>query len=144
MKTEELVAALRKCGSVGAGCDGFQFESGGDTDGVWCFDALMLAAADRLEGYVDRCARFSEEIMELRERGRWIPVEERLPERDGPVLAYYGFSEGGEISEMRFFSVMDYYAVDPKPHFQHEGYHGLTVIHWLTLPPAPEEAGSHE
>ena len=72
MKTEELVAALRKCGSVGAGCDGFQFESGGDTDGVWCFDALMLAAADRLEEYVDRCARFSEEIMVLRERGREV------------------------------------------------------------------------
>ena len=68
MKTEELVAALRKCGSVGAGCDGFQFESGGDTDGVWCFDALMLAAADRLEEYVDRCKRYAEEIMVLRER----------------------------------------------------------------------------
>ena len=68
MKTEELVDALRKCGSVGAGCDGFQFESGGDTDAVWCGDALVLAAADRLEWYVDRCARFSEEIMELRER----------------------------------------------------------------------------
>ena len=53
MKTEELVAALRQCGS---------------SVGVWCFDALMLAAADRLEEYVDRCARFSEEIMELRER----------------------------------------------------------------------------
>lgn len=64
MKTEELVAALRKCGS---------------SVGVWCFDALMLAAADRLEEYVDRCKRYADEIMELRERGRWIPVEERLP-----------------------------------------------------------------
>lgn len=74
MKTEELVAALRKCGSVGAGCDGFQFESGGDTDGVWCFDALMLAAADRLEGYVDRCKRYADEIMELREQQRNDPL----------------------------------------------------------------------
>ena len=70
--SEKLVAALRQCGSVGAGCDGFQFESGGDTDGVWCFDALMLAAADRLEEYVDRCARFSEEIMELREQRKKV------------------------------------------------------------------------
>lgn len=68
MKTEELVAALRKCGSVGAGCDGCPFENGGAIDAVWCGDALVLAAADRLEEYVDRCARFSEEIMELRER----------------------------------------------------------------------------
>ena len=58
MKTEELVAALRKCGS---------------SVGVWCFDALMLAAADRLEEYVDRCKRYADEIMELRtqaEKGR--------------------------------------------------------------------------
>lgn len=68
MKTEELVAALRQCGSVGAGCGGFSFENSGDTDGVWCRDALMLAAADRLEEYVDRCKRYAEEIMVLRER----------------------------------------------------------------------------
>lgn len=139
MKTEELVAALRQCGSVGAGCDGCPFESGGAINAVWCGDALVLAAADRLEGYVDRCKRYADEIMELRERERWIPVEERLPERDGPVLASYGFSEGGEISDMRFFRVMDYYAVDPKPHFQNEGYCGLTVTHWMPLPPVPEE-----
>ena len=84
MKTEELVAALRQCGSVGAGCDGFQFESGGDTDGVWCFDALMLAAADRLEGYVDRCARFSEEIMVLREQQSNDPLTlDELRQMDG-------------------------------------------------------------
>lgn len=68
----------------------------------------------------------------------WIPVEERLPERNGPVLTSYGFSEGGGISDMRFFSVMGYYAVDPKPHFQYEGYHGLTVTHWMPLPEPPK------
>lgn len=84
MKTEELVAALRQCGSVGAGCDGFQFESGGDTDGVWCFDALMLAAADRLEGYVDRCKRYAEEIMELREQQSNDPLSlDELRQMDG-------------------------------------------------------------
>ena len=68
MKTEELVAALRKCGSVGAGCDGCPFENGGAINAVWCGDALVLAAADRLEGYVDRCKRYAEEIMVLRDR----------------------------------------------------------------------------
>ena len=63
MKTEELVAALRQCGSVGAGCGGCPF-----IDEDWCDDALVLAAADRLEGYVDRCKRYADEIMELRER----------------------------------------------------------------------------
>ena len=131
MKTEELVAALRKdcrdCGSNSLCLNGEM--------NVYC---AVRDAADRLEEYVDRCKRYADEIMALRERGRWIPVEERLPKRDGPVLAYYGFSEGGEISEMRFFSVMDYYAVDPKPHFQHEGYRGLTVTHWMPLPQPPK------
>lgn len=132
MKTEELVAALRKdcrdCGSNSLCLNGEM--------NVYC---AVRDAADRLEEYVDRCKRYADEIMELRERERWIPVEERLPERDGPVLASYGFSEGGEISDMRFFRVMDYYAVDPKPHFQNEGYCGLTVTHWMPLPPVPEE-----
>ena len=79
MKTEELVAALRKCGGGGTGCVRCPFENSGDTDGGWCLDALMLAAADRLEEDVDRCKRYADEIMDLRERGRWIPVEERLP-----------------------------------------------------------------
>ena len=68
MKTEELVAALRQCGSVGAGCDGCPFENSGAINAVWCGDALVLAAADRLEEYVDRCKRYADEIMELRER----------------------------------------------------------------------------
>ena len=68
MKTEELVAALRQCGSVGAGGDGCPFENSGAIDGDWCGDALVLAAADRLEEYVDRCKRYADEIMELRER----------------------------------------------------------------------------
>lgn len=137
MKTEELVAGLRQC--IGGGCEGCPFENGSATDEEWCVSALVRAAADRLEEYVDRCARYVEEIMVLREQQRWIPVGERLPERDGPVLVYYGFTEGDEISEQRFFGVMDYYAIDPKPHFQHEGYRGLTVTHWMPLPTAPEE-----
>ena len=72
MKTEELVAALRQCGSVGAGCDGCPFENSGAIDEDWCGDALVLAAADRLEEYVDRCKRYADEIMELRERGREV------------------------------------------------------------------------
>ena len=72
MKTEELVAALRKdcrdCGSNSLCLNGEM--------NVYC---AVRDAADRLEEYVDRCVRFSEEIMVLRERGRWIPLEERLP-----------------------------------------------------------------
>lgn len=65
MKTEELMAALRQCEDACAGCDGCPFKGSGIIDYGQCVDALVRAAADRLEEYVDRCARFSEEIMVL-------------------------------------------------------------------------------
>ena len=84
MKTEELVAALRKCGSVGAGCDGCPFENGGAIDAEWCGDALVRAAADRLEEYVDRCKRYADEIMELREQqGNDLLSLDELRQMDG-------------------------------------------------------------
>ena len=61
MKTEELVAALRKdcrdCGSNSLCLNGEM--------NVYC---AVRDAADRLEEYVDRCKRYAEEIMVLRER----------------------------------------------------------------------------
>ena len=49
--------------------------------------------------------------------GEWISVKDRLPESDEKVLCCYHF---GENSNMPFISVLDYYATDPIPHFQHE------------------------
>ncbi len=39
---------------------------------------------------------------------------------------------------MMFMQVLNYYAIDPKPHFQHESM-GETVTHWMPLPEPPEE-----
>lgn len=47
---------------------------------------------------------------------KWIPVTERLPEQDGPYLCIYHF---GEYPRMTFTQVLDYYATDIVPHFQH-------------------------
>lgn len=41
---------------------------------------LCVEASYEIEELVDRCARYAEEIAVLRERQRWIPVTERLPE----------------------------------------------------------------
>lgn len=41
---------------------------------------LCVEATYKIEKLVDRCARYAEEIAVLRERQRWIPVTERLPE----------------------------------------------------------------
>ena len=70
---------------------------------------------------------------------RWIPVTERLPERDGQVLTYYGFDHGDGYLGMMFIQALDYYANDPRPHFQHECFHGMKVTHWMPLPKPPEE-----
>lgn len=67
---------------------------------------------------------------------RWIPVEERLPERDCRVAVLYRFPR----SDMKFSTVFDYYASDPAPHFQHTmGEGGPIVTHWMPLPEAPKE-----
>ena len=69
---------------------------------------------------------------------RWIPVTERLPEEDCHVLAYYGFNRGDGHLRMMFMQVLDYYAHDPRLHFQHEGLYGMTVTHWMPLPEPPK------
>lgn len=66
---------------------------------------------------------------------RWISVKERLPEMDTRVAVLYRFPR----SETLFSSVLDYYAADPEPHFQHTlGEGGPIVCYWMPLPSAPE------
>ena len=67
----------------------------------------------------------------------WISVEERLPERDEKCLCRYTFGSDGV---MYFCQVLDYYATDPQPHFQHAGGESkMRVTHWMPLPEPPKE-----
>ena len=76
-------------------------------------------------------------IAALREQPQWISVEERLPECDEKCLCRYTFGEKGR---MYFYQVLDYYATDPQPHFQHAGNGSeMRVTHWMPLPEAPKE-----
>lgn len=63
----------------------------------------------------------------------WISVKDKLPEKDQQCLCFYGFGN----NPARFYGVLDYYATDPEPHFQHAGM-GLIVTHWMSLPAPPE------
>ncbi len=132
MKTEELVAALRKdcrdCGSNSLCLNGEM--------NVYC---AVRDAADRLEEYVDRCKRYADEIMELRERGRWIPVEERLPEEDDCVAVCASGKPQTNITlqsavELATFSSREGWILECWPEWE-----SADVTHWMTLPPAPEE-----
>ena len=66
--------------------------------------------------------------------GEWISVKDALPEHDEKVIAYYGFG----TCNLRFVGVLDYYAHDPEPHWQHEST-GLSVTHWMPIPDPPKE-----
>lgn len=142
MKTEEIAAALR-CSSQVPGpqmdcrtCPYHMEETVDGVDYAGCdCDRIAMDAADRLEELVDRCARYADEIAVLRERQKWVDVREKLPERDGHYLCRYVFRSGGE----GFFGTLDYYAIDPRPHFQHEGAHGMAVTHWMDIPEVTQD-----
>ena len=66
----------------------------------------------------------------------WISVKDRLPEEDGHYLCNYHF---GEYPKMTFTQVLDYYATDIVPHFQHTlGDGSMKVTHWMPLPEPPK------
>lgn len=98
MTSQEIIKGLRcHAGDVAdcVSCPCWPIEDG-------CRRFLCAAAADRLEEYVDRCARFSEEIMVLREKQRNDPLTlDELKEMDGEpvwVLVSSNWRESG-ISE---------------------------------------------
>lgn len=93
---------------------------------------LDVSAFELLQEYVDRCARYADEIMALREKYQWIPVAERLPAEGMRVLAA---TEGVFSSEaylscegvwMRSYGVVWMSLVD------------MPVTHWMPLPDKPE------
>ena len=130
-RVNSLRADLRRC-AVDNLCIDCGHRIGGDGSSLVCGDRLMIDAADMLQEYVDRCARYADEIMALREQRRWISVTERLPAEGLRVLAA---SEGVFSGEaylscegvwMRSYGVVWVSLVD------------MPVTHWMPTPDAPE------
>lgn len=93
-----------------------------NSDVQWCLSELQ----DILEA----------EQPTLTPPNEWVSVEDRLPEDEKAVLAYYGFNSGDGDLGMMFQGVLTYFSCDANPHWQHEGT-GLTVTHWMPLPAPP-------
>lgn len=138
VKTIELVEALRCSITPGGPADDAACKScaycvretfGGEELMICDCERMAADAAARIEELMDRCARYAEEIAVLQEKVKWVDVREKLPERDGHYLCRYVFGSGGK----GFYGALDYYAIGPKPHFQHEGAHGMTVTHWMDI-----------
>lgn len=92
---------------------------------------LDVSAFELLQEYVDRCARYADEIMALREKPWWIPVTERLPAEGERVLAATEGVFSGEAYLscegvwMRSYGVVWVSLVD------------MPVTHWMPLPYKP-------
>ena len=102
------------------------------------FDTLMVYAADLIEAQAERIkeleksvAVFGQANKELREKlPEWIPVTERLPEQDVPVLAWF---EDGLISRQSPDIVL-WNGHGWMHRHLHRNVCGIT--HWMPLPGA--------
>lgn len=118
MTKEEIVQALRVRGVMldQIGC-ALQLGEGG-------FDTLMVYAADLIEAQAAEIEKLKAQVP------RWIPVEERLPEQDVPVLAWF---EDGLISRQSPDIVL--WNGHGWMHWHlHRNVCGIT--HWMPLPGA--------
>jgi len=75
-----------------------------------------------------------EELAALKERMRWIPVSERLPDSEADVLA---ITKQFGIAVSRYHRSLNYPQLD-SGWFCHS--QRVSVTHWMSLPEAPKEA----
>ena len=124
-RVNSLLEELRGCNALACGSTCKRSESSA------ACQSLVVEAADVLQEYVDRCKRYAEEAMALRENHQWIPVTERLPAPGERVLAATVGVFSGEAYLscegvwMRSYGVVWVSLVD------------VPVTHWMPLPDAP-------
>ena len=119
MTGKELVQALRCC-KFGLPCEKCPVVGKKD-----CFEEVNTAAAELIE-------RLTAENAALREKQRWIPVTERMPERDVQVLGWY---KDNPFSQYR----PEVVAWNGNGWvFVYAHRYVTNVTHWMPLPEAPE------
>ena len=96
----------------------------------WKDMVIALAQRKQAEAEAERDA--------LREKQRWIPVTERLPERDVQVLGWY---KDNPFSQYRH-EVVAWNGNGWVFVYAHR--YVTNVTHWMPLPGAPEEGDHHE
>lgn len=68
---------------------------------------------------------------------KWISAKDKLPDQNGDYLIHYRFKK--QSKGKGFYSVCFYERTCEKPHFHNEGYCGMYVTHWMSLPEPPKE-----
>ena len=119
-KEKEILQALRCC------AEGECKDCAIHEDKQRCQENLLDKAAEAIE-------RLTDENAALREKQRWIPVAERLPERDVQVLGWY---KDNPFSQYR----PEVVAWNGNGWvFVYAHRYVTNVTHWMPLPEAPEE-----
>ena len=95
------------------------------TTNEW-YKLLMREAADQIE-------RDQKEIADLRDKQPWIPVTERMPERDIQVIGWY---KDNPFSQYRL-GVVAWNGNGWVFVYAHR--YVTNVTHWMPLPKAPED-----
>ncbi len=128
---DELVKNLRICSrcDFGQDCNGCTQKS----DDAFCCDKLLHEAADAieqlsadLEWSIDWSGFWQEEAEKV---PKWIPVTERLPLLNTPVLATDGIEV--DVSWM--------YGVPPRWITSYTAIDEDKLTHWMPLPQTPKE-----
>lgn len=102
--------------------------------GEW-WDFLSGEIGDYAESTLCEALNLAIAALREQEERRWIPVTERLPDKNGEYICRHGFNGNTDI---KFTGVLEYYATDEKPHWQHDSI-GLIVTYWMPLPEPPKE-----
>ena len=108
-------------------------------------ESNVLKAVEEISGYTpdemiamyddyERMAKECEACAALKERTRWTPCSERLPEKDG---FYNVVMNGGVWGEPDVWSATSCGFYDGM-----WDEDGATITHWMPLPEAPKEAQS--
>lgn len=119
-KEKEIVQALRCC------AEGECKDCAMHEDKQRCQENLLAKAAEAIE-------RLTAENAALREKQLWIPVTERMPERDVQVLGWY---KDNPFSQYR----PEVVAWNGNGWvFVYAHRYVTNVTHWMPLPKAPEE-----
>ena len=122
MTDKEIVQALRICAThIEKGCG-------------LCPQMKYVRCTERLaDESITMIERLTDENAALREKQRWIPVAERLPERDVQVLGWY---KDNPFSQYRH-EVVAWNGNGWVFVYAHR--YVTNVTHWMPLPKAPEE-----